>query len=283
MTVLDLPRTLAQLEAIDLAELTERASLQTRVDRKYLVPRAALDAVLGDVSGNARVLEIDGIRGFGYESVYFDTPQLTSYLMAAHKRRRRFKIRTRSYLDTAECYLEVKSRGGRSVTVKDRLEYNLADRAVLTPAGQEYTKTVLAESGIPLVDPAGFRPVLTTGYRRSTLYLPDSDSRATIDLDPTWRVEKLVTADGAGRLGLSGSADLPPLLELPALTIVETKSGSTPSGIDRLLWSHGFRPEGISKFATGMAAMNPQLPANKWARIIRRHFAAESSTLPPAS
>jgi hypothetical protein len=28
----------------------------------------------------------------------------------------------------------------------------------------------------------------------------------------------------------------------------------------------------VSKFCVGMAALDPTLPANKWNRILRRHF-----------
>ena len=61
---------------------------------------------------DVRVLEIDGPRAASrYRSVYFDTPDLDSYLAAARRRRRRFKIRIRSYLDSGRHFLEVKTRG----------------------------------------------------------------------------------------------------------------------------------------------------------------------------
>ena len=52
--------------------------------------------------------------------------------------------------------------------------------------------------------------------------------------------------------------------------IVETKSGSRPSRVDRLLWRHGHRPTRVSKFATGMAVLDPRLPANRWSAALRR-------------
>ena len=54
------------------------------------------------------------------------------------------------------------------------------------------------------------------------------------------------------------------------MVIIETKSGTAPSVADKHLWRAGIRPAKISKFATGMAALNPQLPANKWNRVIER-------------
>jgi len=252
--------TLTELSPITLEDLLVNASLQTRVDRKYVLPRAALEPVLEDLDRDTRVLDIDGVRAFGYESIYFDTPGHDSYLMAARKRRHRFKIRTRSYLDSAECYLEVKTRGGRSLTVKDRLEYSIHDRAQLTTEGREYTDSVLGESGIVGAEQFDLAPVLTTRYRRSTLYIPASQSRATIDLSLNW-------------------SDDHAELDLPELAVVETKSGSTPSAVDRLLWSHGHRPASLSKFGTGRAALRPDLPSNKWNRILTRYFAQP----PPAA
>ena len=53
--------------------------------------------------------------------------------------------------------------------------------------------------------------------------------------------------------------------------VVETKSAAA-SPMDRLLWSRGVRPTRISKYATGLAALDPALPHNRWSRTLRRHF-----------
>jgi hypothetical protein len=241
--------TLATLDPIGLDELVELASLQTRVDRKYIVERAELDTILGGLEQGTRMLDIDGTRSFGYESVYFDTADLASYLGAAHRRRRRFKVRTRTYTDSAQCYLEVKTPGARSVTVKERIEHDVALPDELGAEGEEYASEMLDD-----VDVADLMPILRTSYKRGTLYLPSSRSRATIDIDLAWTLE-------------TGKR-----LELPELAIVETKSGSTPSAVDRLLWRHHHRPVSLSKYATGMAALVPTLPSNKWAPVLRTWF-----------
>jgi len=239
---------------IALQELIELAALQTRVDRKYIVPATALAPVLADLDDATRVLDIDGNRDFLYESVYFDTPELTSYEMAAHGRRRRFKIRTRTYVDSDECYLEVKTRGARSSTVKDRIAYRPGDRRVLTQDGLEYIDETLALSGIEGVDSSRLAPTLSTTYGRTTLYVPSSQSRATIDTNLGWHLP----ADGQ--------------LDRPDMVIVETKSGSRASTVDRVLWAHAHRPVAISKYATGLAALRADLPSNKWARVLRQRF-----------
>ncbi|MFU8945371.1 polyphosphate polymerase domain-containing protein [Mycetocola zhadangensis] len=245
---------LSHLPAISLDDLNARASLQTRVDRKYVVPVADLPGVLGDLGPDTRALEIDGARGSHYESVYFDTADLTSYRAAAQRRRRRFKIRTRSYVDTAQCYLEVKTRGGRSLTVKERIEHPFSAPDLLTSDGLDYIDAALAESGICSVDPTELQAMLITSYTRTTLFLPSSDSRATVDLSLDWS-------------GIGGDRIL-----TPNIAVVETKSGSTPSAVDHILWRHGHRPSNISKYGVGMAALHPDLPQNKWRRVLDRHL-----------
>ncbi|WP_315095413.1 polyphosphate polymerase domain-containing protein [uncultured Cellulomonas sp.] len=235
------------LEPIDLVELTERASLQTRMDRKYVVPADALPVLLRGVEPGARVLEIGGQRDFAYESVYFDTPDLVSYLGAAHRRRRRFKIRTRTYVDSALCWVEVKTRGPRGSTVKTRLPYDPDDRDTLTDEGRRFADELLDSS-------AGFEKTLVSTYRRTTLFLPRTDSRTTIDTGLVWTS----ALTGATRA-------------LPDRVVIETKTGSTPSSTDRLLWRHGHRPVRISKYGTGMAALHTDLPHHPWRRVLDRH------------
>jgi len=234
-------------EPIDLVELTEKASLQTRMDRKYVVPADALPVLLRGIEPGARILEIGDQRDFAYESVYFDTPDLTSYLGAAHRRRRRFKIRTRTYVDSELCWVEVKTRGPRGSTVKTRLPYDPDDRDTLTDEGRRFADDVLDSVG-------AFQKTLVSTYRRSTLYLPRTGSRTTIDTGLVWTS----ALTGASR-------------PLEDRVVIETKTGSTPSSTDRLLWRHGHRPVRISKYGTGMAALHTDLPHHPWRRVLDRH------------
>lgn len=244
---------LSQLPAVGLEELTTEAALLTRVDRKYMVPSATARRVLSTFSTEARVLDMDGTRTFAYDSVYFDTPDLDSYMLAAHGRRRRFKIRTRTYVDSAVSFLEVKTEGAREATVKERIPYELCDRDRLTDEGLAYVNETLC-AAIGEVPFGPLEPVLSTRYDRTTLFLPESGSRATIDSDVTWQ-----RPDGQPWV-------------LDDAVVVETKSGSAPGPLDRHLWANGVRPCRISKFATGMAALHPELPANRWNQTLRRRM-----------
>ena len=250
---------LAALPRIELAELERRAALQSRVDRKYIVPLGRAEWLLGALAPPAVVLEIGGLRRFTYESLYFDTPELSSYLGTAHRHRRRFKIRTRTYVDSGSCWLEVKVPGPRGSTLKYRTPHEPGQQRI-TGAGSAFLDEVFARHGLTAAGHADLVPTLRTAYLRFTLLLPDTDSRVTVDTDLRW------TADGRE-------------LRLPGVAIVETKTGSTASGADRQLWRRGHRPVAISKYATGLAALRADLPAAPWQRVLRRHFTAAREEL----
>ena len=249
MITIDRPTTVIdQLPSIDLDELVARAALLTRLDRKYVLTTGQLDEMLRALPSGVQALEIDGRRTFDYHSVYYDTPDLVSYLAAARPRRRRFKVRLRRYLDSGEQCWEIKTRGPRGATVKHR-------HACPGDDPEDQLPEALSAAGLTDVSASELAPVLTTAYARRTLYLARSDSRVTVDTDLSWS-----TPDGC-----TGYQ--------PELVVVETKSAGRAGDVDRLLWSLGHRPRSVSKYGTGLAALRPELPANKWRPVLKRHFA----------
>ena len=71
------------------------------------------------------------------------------------------------------------------------------------------------------------------------------------------------------RLDVAGASRSARDLDRPGLAIVETKGGSTPSAMDRLLWARGHRPVSISKYGVGVAALH-DVPRLKWHRVLAR-------------
>jgi len=242
------------LPPIGLEELVERASLMTRVDRKYILAPDELPRLVDALAAEARVLETAGARDFDYRSVYFDTPRMDAYLGAAHRRRHRFKVRIRHYTDSGHHFVEVKHPGHRGATVKERIPYSGADHE-LDAEARAFVDHVLARTGVAR---SGTRlvPSLTTRYRRTTLYIPSTGGRVTLDTDLTWGLP-----DGTTR-------------HVPDRVIVETKSDRAASPVDRLLRSSGHRPHPVSKYCTGLALLRPELPSNRWNAVLRRHFPA---------
>ena len=277
------------LATTTLAELNSAAGLLTRVDRKYLVPLKSAQELVDGLAPDARVLAIDEQRRFSYASTYFDTPGLEVFMLAARKRRRRFKVRTRTYLDSGLCFLEVKTRGARGTTVKRRMGYHPDDASRLTGSGRAFVAACLASAGVtgPAAArdiAAALRPVLATTYERTTLHLPRAEARATIDTALTWRrltpgVRTRTTAAGAEAPQALRPAHLTAAINdgepvaVADIAVVETKNPATPSPADRALWDAGHRPTRISKYATGMALLHPELPANRWYRTLTHELA----------
>lgn len=259
MTNDTLADALGPLVPVDLAELEAFAALLTRRDRKYIVPLPAAVELVEGLAGGARALQIAGRRCFRYESVYFDTPDRASYLGAARRRSRRYKVRTRSYLDAGRCLLEIKTRDPRGRTVKERREHAIELRDSIDAADRVFLRSCpLIGSGV-----LGLEPALVTRYARATL-LVDGDARVTIDTDVEAR-----TPDGR-------------LVVLAGMAIVETKSGGPPSAADRILWSLGRRPTRVSKFGTSLAALRPDLPSNTWTRALRHPWLVADAREPVA-
>jgi hypothetical protein len=236
---------LANWRGVSLEQLDAAAELLTRTDRKYIVSEMTLAAALASLPEGA-VLEVGGAREQAYATTYYDTPSLDSYTAAAHRRPQRFKVRTRSYLDSGSHAIELKLRSRRGATVKHREWLG----SVGSGLGED-ARRFLAEFPQVAGAVAQLGPVLTTTYRRTTLVVPQG--RVTIDA------------------GVTASDGFDSVTFAPQL-IVETKSESHAGEMDRALWALGARPTRVSKYCTSLAALDSELPSNHWARTLRRHL-----------
>lgn len=238
-------------EPISLSHVTRVAGLQTRTDNKYLLTPEQFVELMDNVPSSTRILDIDERRVFSYESVYFDTEDLALFRAHRQRRRRRFKVRTRSYVDTGGTTFEVKLKGYREQTVKHRTPHDFERRRQLTGGARSFLHNVLRdEYG---VSAPALEPSLMTTYRRSTLVDPENAARLTCDVD-LWCADNHTGAAG------------------PDLVLVESKSAGGRAPADNALKAMGIRPVSLSKYCIGTALVHPGVPANKWNRLLRHHF-----------
>jgi len=232
------------------------AGLQTRVDLKYLVPVEAF-LVLGDrLAGHMHALDIGGLRTFGYESVYFDTRELDLYRAHLQGRRLRYKVRTRTYLNSGETMFEAKLKGGRGQTIKLRLPHPRGDRFDVTAPARAFLEDLLqAEYGVSVPD---LSPAMTTTYSRTTLADMSGGARLTCDVDLVYSCSTRRTAPGEH-------------------VLIESKSPTGRGLADAVLRELGIRPVQVSKYCAGLALLHPHLPANPWNRTLRRYFGYQGS------
>ena len=255
MTTTDLLGHIDGFESVSLAELEARAALQTRVDRKYIVDHETFERLLSELGGDYRALEIDGERLQRYDSVYFDTPGLTTYKDHLQGRRKRFKCRTRLYGETA-CFFDLKMKGKRGETVKSRLPLSAPEHGSLTGGASAFLKRgLLSEYGCAA--PAGMVPTLQTSFERLTLIHADQPERLTVDFGITFRT----VGSGESHRMRAGHV------------LIETKSGAQLGNVDRILLALGARPVKMcSKYSLGVALSNPALPTNPYRPLLRRYF-----------
>lgn len=250
-----MPAELAGLDAyrpISLDELEATAGMLTRIDRKYLVPWSVAEELLEALTTTHRVLEIGGRRAFTYRSVYLDSPSLGAFRAHMQQRRRRYKCRTRHYVDADLHMFEVKLKGLRGVTVKHRLAM----------AGAEPTDEALSFAAERVQEAYGRRPhdlheCLTTEYRRVTLAGPET--RVTLDFGLRFR-------DAAGHVAALRDG----------YVIVESKTVRGPGHADLALKRLGVRPLECSKYCVGVALLRDDVKGSGLRWLTRRYFTPAS-------
>lgn len=244
---------------ISLAEVDAAAALQQRVDRTYLVTAGQMRRLGVAMGSDFRALEIDQRRVMNYDSVYFDSPDLELFRSHRQGRRRRFKVRVRTYADSGACFVEVKTKSGRGATVKHRIPQPASMRSELDGRATDFIRSVIREQyGIdvpPLV------PVLESRYRRATLVDAKAGERLTCDADLRW-------SSGRGRQVVG-----------PDRVLLESKTTSRGRA-DDILAAWGIRPLSMSKYALGTVLLHPHLAANKWSRLLRDEFGWRRTAAP---
>ncbi|WP_375539674.1 MULTISPECIES: polyphosphate polymerase domain-containing protein [Nocardiopsis] len=238
---------LAALRPVSLAETNERAALVTRTCRKYLVPAKLLEPLFAGARDRFGVLTIDGRRSFRYSSTYLDTPGLRTFHDHRQGRRVRFKVRTRTYVDTGTRVFEVKLKGARGVTDKVRTEYaGPPDR--LVPATRRFLDDTLLAYGVE--PPDTLEACAVTDYRRTTVVALDGEERVTVD---------------TGLVGHRGGWSV---RMRPDVVLLEVKTRGGLTSTERGLHGLGFREAGFTKYGATVAALEPRLRGNRWHRAM---------------
>ncbi len=227
--------------AVSLQALNAKAAMLERLDNKYVVRGAVLRQAVPDLALSFDALEIDGQRAFTYETCYFDDAERHCYYDHHQGRRQRVKVRVRKYVDAGLCFVEVKLKDKRGITVKKRMPYETDKYATLDDAAiahveQAYQALYGRAYSRDARDARELEPVLQMSYRRITLVARKGGERMTIDSD----------------IRFLGAAE--PQRTDDDVFIVETKSANGNGMADAVLRGlHQHPTNGCSKYCVGMS------------------------------
>jgi len=253
-----LPFDLGGRDHVGLAEVVEDAARLTRVDRKYLVTASLAADFLAGLPAELRVLDIDGRTVTSYASTYFDTADLDSCRDHVQGRRRRWKVRSRVYVEDRLCRIEVKTKDGRGVTVKTVAESSVARHGRLEGEERRFVERTFEDLRLE-VPAARLRPSMEVDYRRLTLADTAAGLRVTVD----WGVRCRL---GGGQVRLDDG-----------FALVETKGGERPSAADRSLLALGARPRSFSKYVSAASLLRNDIADNDVRRLRGRALHATTS------
>lgn len=169
-----------QFRPISLKQLNANAAMLDRLDNKYVVRENVLRRASAELAKHFDILEIGGKRDFTYETCYFDDAGRTSYFDHHQGRRQRCKVRVRKYTDAQLCFVEVKLKDKRGMTVKKRLDYTVDKYGTLDASAWAHIRSAYRD-----LYGRGFScaldPAIEVRYQRITLVAKDGGERMTID------------------------------------------------------------------------------------------------------
>ncbi len=233
--------------------------LMNRTDTKFVTTVERLQALLMLAHDDYWAQEIDDKRIANYYTAYFDTPDNNMYIVHQNGHAGRQKLRIRSYVDSGQNFLEVKTKNNHGRTKKKRVDMVGFDPIhpdhnirFLRQDEQFRSYDMFLQKHLRY-DPTVLTEHLENHFHRITLVNKAKTERVTIDTDLCFH-------------NLKTGQDV----DLTGLVIVEVKrDGLQPSPILGMLRDLRIKPSGFSKYCMGSALTNPSLKRNNFKERLR--------------
>lgn len=229
-------------------------SLMNRTDTKFVAGIERVRELLFMAKNDYFVQQTGGMRILSYYSVYFDTKAFDMYVTHQNGKLNRQKIRIRSYVDSGDNFLEVKTKNNRGRTDKKRIPVDAFDPSkpqydlIFSGGGHNdepdcvgFLKEYLHYS------PAALKESLEVRFDRITLVNKKKTERLTIDMN----LHFSNTSTGI-------------MKSLEKLAVIELKrDGLVHSPVLEMLRALRILPMGFSKYCIGSAITNRALKRNR--------------------
>ena len=232
-------RSVERLAPITLPEM-KSIKLMNRTDTKFVTSKAVLLRLLEMADGHYFAQHIGETCISKYRTIYWDTDDYFFYTRHHCGHAPRQKVRVRTYMDSLETFLEIKTKNNKKRTKKKRIQVPDPDSL-----GQEGADFVLERTHIAL---DRLHPALQNRFERITLVNYGKTERLTIDFN--------VEFHNFDTNRESGTADL---------VIIELKrDGNVPSPILDILRRLRIEPSGFSKYCIGTVLTNSTIRQNNF-------------------
>ena len=245
----ELTNILEQMPPITLEEM-DAVKLMNRIDSKYVLNETTLQKMLeAALAAGYRVLETEGARISPYDSIYYDTEGLTMFYLHHNRRLVRQKVRTRSYVNSGDTFLEIKRKNNHGRTSKKRMAIptdKLGDFTAVPEACDYLAKHSWFQA-------SQLSPAAETAFSRITLVNPALTERLTIDTRLVFR-------------NFRTGADT----TLQDAVIVELKQdGRVASQMKGILLDLRVHPLRVSKYCMAITLTDPQAKTGRFKVKVR--------------
>jgi hypothetical protein len=235
--------SLNTLSPISLKEM-DRVKLQNRTDTKFVFNANILPSILKEISPFYSILEIKEKRTNSYETLYYDTKDLVSYIRHHNGKANRIKVRFRKYIESELNYLEVKFKNNKSRTIKARTKTDDIEKGL-----SSFSKQFVKENSYSFFGEKEIIPVLWNSFTRLTLVHKTDNERLTIDLNLEFK-------------NFSDNREE----NIPHIIIAEVKQEKASGNSDfiKAIRKRQIRQSSMSKYCVGTALLHKDLKQNNF-------------------
>ena len=231
---------LANLKPITLDEMKE-IRLMNRTDTKFVTNKENLAHLLDMAQGKYFAQFHNGSKIANYMTTYWDTDAHKFYIEHHNGRSPRQKVRVRTYMDSDDTFLEIKTKNNHGRTKKKRVA--VPSQQITGENGNEEFLREKVHLGL-----ADIHPTVRNQFHRITLVNYDKTERLTIDYDVHFY-----------NMETGKDANVGPLV------IIELKrDGNVFSPVLDILRQLRIKPCGFSKYCIGSVMTNKGLKHNRF-------------------
>lgn len=169
---------LGKYQNVSLKEL-DSYYLLSRYDTKFVMDITKLPILLEILYNRYNILEIGDNRTFQYDNIYFDTLNKDFYLHHHNNKLSRYKMRYRHYMTSNDTYFEIKEKGNKGKTHKQRYKIDTYSPEIITSVKNFINENIENP-------PEKLLPSLNVNYNRITLLNKSEREKITFDRNVTF-------------------------------------------------------------------------------------------------